>query len=421
MNLKLYSKSNDYLLQLMVILLIVLPSRVFFYGLMDQIVYPMRSMNLYDLLVLSCLFYVIIRYRKFSILRRTCILLWMILVGSVVGFFSRIDSFAVEIIEKLLIVFLAFLILSALSAVKNGHNEIYKSFVIGFMIVSGTSPLFASFGAFGQMNRVGSLGFGPNEMAMISVILFNQGLNCAKERRIQRVIMVFLGTIGVLTSSSRRGLLLVLILVVLFFIRLMVISFGKLKKVKYSVVISLIMILIIMLILLMFSGREVLSFVEEKFSESPAYIRFQYYLNSGQQLIDFQSRNRIFETALDSIADSPVIGVGFSDSYIATTFFGGNLHSHNLFLQLFLQVGIVLGSIIVIFVLLVLLANLTKIDKFIHKPSFFFFAQALLVYIAFELFGYSLWWPKLLFIFAVCLFAVLDAQTVFLQKGGSQK
>jgi O-antigen ligase len=242
----------------------------------------------------------------------------------------------------------------------------------------------ANYQQFGESRRVGSFGFGSNETALfvttlILFLIFNRSI-----RLFFNYIFVFIGIISLFIIASRRAYLL---LVVLF----LVISFFSRRRYKITFSLrGIVVFSILTTITIIILNLGLLNWLRD----SNFVNRIFYFLNNDLSFIEVSSRLDIYRQAFISIIKRPILGYLGSDSLIASDAFSNTIHAHNIFIQMILKYGILIGIGINVFLLSTLYKSFVIIKSIHNRIKETIFPIFFIVYITFDLLGYMLWNPK---------------------------
>lgn len=302
-------------------------------------------------------------------------------------------------------------------------NDLFQVFLISFIILSLASPLSITFYSIysDQMQRAGSIGITPNYLALISSFLILSTIFLKKYK-----FLVFLsGILGVLFSASRRGIFITLIfimLILIVFIFRGIKSIGNKKKISkllYNVFLSL--LILISFIFTAINFDNILIFIYDNF---PLFYRFDFSQIFNANIYTDNVRSIIYSDSVELFKNN-LFGLMGSDLYVAHIFAYG--HTHNVFMQIFIEFGIIVGTIIVFTLMFYFLRYVkfgfsTEITRFAYRRQYLFFLSFLSVYLVFDYFGYSLWSIKSFYIlvFVIGILTTVSKTSLPIWIGGEK-
>jgi O-antigen ligase len=238
----------------------------------------------------------------------------------------------------------------------------------------------------------GTIGTGHLGLSTM-VISFFYLLN-KRDDLLKKIIIYFvmiLGLIVLLRAGSRGPLLSLIGLVSIFLLSIS-------KKKSFSI-----FLFILFLVILYFSIDYILYFIGEI---SPIlYERFISKSESGQ----FSSRNFVYEYAINSFLDSPLLGKYFA----IYNGHGGFTYAHNFILDSFMQLG-VFGGLLILYITINTIMRIFNVLK--SKRYYFWLALILMQNIIGFMVSGAFYFNPTLSILIVLLFLPLDRDNYSLQK-----
>lgn len=277
------------------------------------------------------------------------------------------------------------------------HNYASYTFWLGLIFICSLAPILYQLMSYSDIGRGGSLGFSPNELGVIgfalvfhSVFLLlateksNKGFKSGRSFIIYLVLAV--GSVGVVMSGSRRAILLTLGIVFILPILIGKISFF-LKSCLVFVILSFCFYL----------------FFEDIIDYTPSVKRALEIWNTVEAFSD-QGRVNIWTTGISSLPDG-LLGYGSTGEVSANVYFEETLHSHNILLQLMLQYGPLLGTLVALYILTFSWKALLACRLY-FRGLLTYFNVSYVIVVSYTLFSFFDWFfynPKSIFIFTLAL------------------
>ena len=315
--------------------------------------------------------------------------------------FSGNEIYVFEVVSKTIIILCA--LVFSLFIVSYNVSKPFIVFIFSFLFVICLAPIFLkNYLAYDEIHRAGSLGFFVNETGMFCCMLVAVSLFAIKKKYILRILFTGLGVYVSYLSGSRRGLILSVLIVIIFLLYsyvALLIKHHK-KKVAFSVILV--------------SGVSVLSALSLFFvlkydylvNNIPALYRLIHSAKDAGTILG-KDRALLYQYVFAASISHPILGSYGSESLASVTILSQYSHAHNLFIQLFICYGFFFGFIFSLFFILVLIVScrniFTKQNELRKATSLIFF-----IYFLFDMLGYGLWNPKLLFLIMVCSIYVLN-------------
>ncbi|MHA7744961.1 O-antigen ligase family protein [Priestia aryabhattai] len=282
---------------------------------------------------------------------------------------------------KIIIVFLYFII---------GYNLIYDdvikkavkwysvfSLLIGlagtiFLVfnIKISESMFLDYRFKGLMND-------PNYFSIIqvsSLVYFSRVKNI---KPVNRRIAVLLIIISIIAAGSKTGIITLLCYAMFRVVEFLI----KSNKNTLSLVKRSLMVVTIILLVVIFSSF-IMNFINSISSITPSFSRIEDLFTdfSGAVSESGSSRNATWENAIEIIKLSPLTGIGIGTySGISLKLFGSNQIAHNTYLQLFSEWGILLSSILFIYIF-TMIFKLT-FNKKMHTELNFILRDILIIFL----------------------------------------
>ncbi|TKH00647.1 O-antigen ligase family protein [Peribacillus simplex] len=218
--------------------------------------------------------------------------------------------------------------------------------VVGIVFIIFKINIFSEMLFFG--NRFKGLMNDPNYFSIIqisSLVYFSRIKNI---KVINRRLAVSLSVISILASGSKTGLITLLGYIIFRVVESIFKSKMKLK----SLIINILVIIIIIFIVFNFSSL-LQNLLESASSIIPAFSRVEFLLTDFNSAVteSGSGRDTAWKVAIEIIKLSPLMGVGIGTySGIAEKLFGTNVIAHNTYLQLFSEWGILLSTILFLYI-----------------------------------------------------------------------
>lgn len=143
----------------------------------------------------------------------------------------------------------------------------------------------------------------------------------------------------------------------------------------------------------------ILMWIYQFFLNRGITIRFLYTFLFRNQISAFNmssGRTEIWELAIDAIKDNPLIGYGIMGDREPLSSYASNLWAHNMEIQIFMQFGIIIGTVIILFLIYIVVKMLRSNADWRNLFIPYFFSSIFFLQISSEYYLYVDFWISIM-------------------------
>lgn len=212
--------------------------------------------------------------------------------------------------------------------------------ILGILIVLLNINVFRGFLFYQGVRYIGLMN-DPNFFALIQCTALVYVIKNRDYNKITQILLSIVIFVSIVISGSKTGIIIIVLYLTISYVRMFLKNNTKESLIKKL----LVLIVILVLVPVLLSAMEIA--LEKLISINPSLGRIRVLFNDFDSAISVggSSRDRAWSGAIDTIIQSPLVGVG-TGSYLSVRMArGGGGFAHNTFLQIIAEWGIPFASI----------------------------------------------------------------------------